>query len=151
MIQSTKETPDQWFCSPSSLKSQVLILQGNKYEVTNLCPSPDGGHLAVGYEDGTVRIFSLLSGESSVSFSGHKSAVTAIKYDGLGARLVTGSRVRWEKYGYVFWSWWPFWFGVFTSVVLPSGSVFPYSSARHTFKFLMFLWKVPVFNPCIIR
>uniref|UniRef100_A0A3B3QTV1 WD repeat domain 3 n=1 Tax=Paramormyrops kingsleyae TaxID=1676925 RepID=A0A3B3QTV1_9TELE len=71
---------------------KVLILQGNKYEVTNLCPSPDGGHLAVGYEDGTVRIFSLLSGKSNVSFSGHKSAVTAINYDGLGARLVTGSR-----------------------------------------------------------
>ncbi|XP_048834669.1 WD repeat-containing protein 3 isoform X2 [Brienomyrus brachyistius] len=71
---------------------KVLILQGNKYEVTYLCPSPDGGHLAVGYEDGTVRIFNLLSGESSISFSGHKSAVTAINYDGLGARLVTGSR-----------------------------------------------------------
>ncbi|KAJ8350925.1 hypothetical protein SKAU_G00260550 [Synaphobranchus kaupii] len=71
---------------------KVLILQGNKQEVTHLCPSPDGVHIAVGYEDGAVRIFSLLNSESNVSFSGHKSAVTVIRYDALGARLVTGSR-----------------------------------------------------------
>ncbi|KPP62690.1 WD repeat-containing protein 3-like [Scleropages formosus] len=72
-------------------KANVLVLRGSKHEVTYLSPSPDGARLAVGYEDGAVRIFSLLSGESSVSFSGHKSAVTVIGYDGLGARLVTGS------------------------------------------------------------
>ncbi|XP_023258035.1 WD repeat-containing protein 3 [Seriola lalandi dorsalis] len=71
---------------------KVLILQGQKHEVTFLCPSPDGIHIAVGYEDGAVRIFSLMNGETNVSFNGHKSAVTVIQYDGLGARLVTGSR-----------------------------------------------------------
>ncbi|XP_028846956.1 WD repeat-containing protein 3 [Denticeps clupeoides] len=71
---------------------KVLILEGKKHEVTHLCPSPDGIHIAVGYEDGALRIFSLLNGESNVSFNGHKSAVTAIQYDALGARLVTGSR-----------------------------------------------------------
>lgn len=71
---------------------KVLILEGKKHEVTYLCPSPDGVHLAVGYEDGGVRIFSLLNGESNISFNGHKSAVSVIKYDALGARLVTGSR-----------------------------------------------------------
>uniref|UniRef100_A0A4W5PIW8 WD repeat domain 3 n=1 Tax=Hucho hucho TaxID=62062 RepID=A0A4W5PIW8_9TELE len=71
---------------------KVLILKGNKHEVTYLCPSPDGVHVAVGYEDGAIRIFSLLNGESNVSFNGHKSAVTVIRYDTLGSRLVTGSR-----------------------------------------------------------
>ncbi|KAM9850764.1 WD repeat-containing protein 3 [Aulostomus maculatus] len=71
---------------------KVLILLGQKHEVTFLCPSPDGIHIAVGYEDGAVRIFSLLNGESNVSFNGHKSAVTVICYDMLGARLVTGSK-----------------------------------------------------------
>ncbi|XP_014020285.2 WD repeat-containing protein 3 [Salmo salar] len=71
---------------------KVLILKGNKHEVTYLCPSPDGVHVAVGYEDGAVRIFSLLNGESNVSFNGHKSAVTVIRYDTLGSRLVTGSK-----------------------------------------------------------
>ncbi|XP_014852216.1 PREDICTED: WD repeat-containing protein 3 [Poecilia mexicana] len=71
---------------------KVLILQGQKHEVSFLCPSPDGVHVAVGYEDGMVRIFNLLSGESNVSFNGHKSGVTAMNYDSLGARLVTGSK-----------------------------------------------------------
>ncbi|XP_035031091.1 WD repeat-containing protein 3 [Hippoglossus stenolepis] len=71
---------------------KILILKGQKHEVTFLCPSPDGVHIAVGYEDGAVRIFSLLNGESNVSFNGHKSAVSIIHYDGLGARLVTGSK-----------------------------------------------------------
>ncbi|XP_059198830.1 LOW QUALITY PROTEIN: WD repeat-containing protein 3 [Centropristis striata] len=71
---------------------KVLILQGQKHEVTFLCPSPDGIHIAVGYEDGAVRIFSLLNGESNVSFNGHKTAVSVMQYDTLGARLVTGSR-----------------------------------------------------------
>ncbi|XP_075994682.1 WD repeat-containing protein 3 [Genypterus blacodes] len=71
---------------------KVLILEGQKHEVTFLCPSPDGIHIAVGYEDGAVRVFSLQSGESSVSFNGHKSAVSVMRYDALGARLVTGSK-----------------------------------------------------------
>ncbi|KAM9344035.1 WD repeat-containing protein 3 [Pholidichthys leucotaenia] len=71
---------------------KVLILQGQKHEVTFLCTSPDGIHIAVGYEDGVVRIFSLLNGESNICFNGHKSAISVIHYDALGARLVTGSK-----------------------------------------------------------
>jgi WD40 repeat protein len=59
-----------------------------------LCPSPDGLHLAVGYEDGSIRIFSLLSGEGNVTFNGHKAAITTLKYDQLGGRLASGSKVR---------------------------------------------------------
>ena len=81
-----------FFCCILSV--QVLILQGQKHEVSFLCPSPDGVHIAVGYEDGAVRIFSLLNGESNISFNGHKSAVSVMKYDALGARLVTGSKVK---------------------------------------------------------
>lgn len=57
-------------------------------------PLPDGLHLAVGYEDGSVRIFSLLSGEGNVTFNGHKAAITSLKYDQLGGRLASGSKVR---------------------------------------------------------
>lgn len=71
---------------------KVLILQGQKHEVTQLRPSPDGLSLAVGYEDGSIRVFSLLSGESGITFNGHKSAVTALSYDHLGGRLVSGSK-----------------------------------------------------------
>ncbi|XP_040278727.1 WD repeat-containing protein 3 [Bufo bufo] len=71
---------------------KVLILQGQKQEVTQLRPSPDGLSLAVGYQDGSIRVFSLLSGESSITFNGHKAAVTALTYDQLGGRLVSGSK-----------------------------------------------------------
>ncbi|XP_074044659.1 WD repeat-containing protein 3 [Macrotis lagotis] len=71
---------------------KILILQGLKHEVTCLCPSPDGLHLSVGYEDGSIHIFSLLSGEGNVTFNGHKAAVTALNYDQLGGRLVSGSK-----------------------------------------------------------
>lgn len=76
------------------LQFQILILQGLRQEVTCLCPSPDGLHLAVGYEDGSIRIFSLLSGEGNVTFNGHKAAVMSLKYDQLGGRLASGSKVR---------------------------------------------------------
>lgn len=94
LLQTVDSAPDFRALTSHVLPLQVLILQGQKHEVTYLCPSPDGIHIAVGYEDGGVRIFSLLNGESNVSFNGHKSAVSVIHYDGLGARLVTGSRVR---------------------------------------------------------
>lgn len=80
-----------------------MILEGQKHEVTFLRPSPDGVSIAVGYEDGAVRIFSLLNGESNVSFNGHKSAVSVICYDELGARLVTGSKVSREDFLVVTW------------------------------------------------
>ncbi|KAM4681903.1 WD repeat-containing protein 3 isoform 2-T2 [Amazona ochrocephala] len=71
---------------------KVVILKGLKQEVSCLCPSPDGLHLAVGYEDGSIRVFSLLSGEVNITFNGHKAAVTAMQYDHLGGRLVSGSK-----------------------------------------------------------
>ncbi|NXT97687.1 WDR3 protein, partial [Buphagus erythrorhynchus] len=71
---------------------KVLILKGLKQQVSCLCPSPDGLHLAVGYEDGAIRIFNLLSGESTITFNGHRAAVTALQYDHLGGRLVSGSK-----------------------------------------------------------
>ncbi|NXC90986.1 WDR3 protein, partial [Cercotrichas coryphoeus] len=71
---------------------KVLILKGLKQQVSSLCPSPDGLHLAVGYEDGAIRVFNLLSGELTITFNGHRAAVTALQYDHLGGRLVSGSK-----------------------------------------------------------
>ena len=62
--------------------------------MTILAASPDKLHLAVGYMDGTIKIFNILTGEVAVTFSGHKSAVTALNYDNDGVRLVSGSKVR---------------------------------------------------------
>ncbi|KAF2723212.1 WD40 repeat-like protein [Polychaeton citri CBS 116435] len=48
--------------------------------------------IAAGYEDGSVRVWDLLSGQVIVRFDGHRSAVTLVKFDREGARLVSGSR-----------------------------------------------------------
>ncbi|XP_008113480.1 WD repeat-containing protein 3 [Anolis carolinensis] len=71
---------------------KVLALQGRKKEVTALCPSPDNLHLAVGYEDGSISIFSLVSGEENITFNGHKATVTSLRYDDLGGKLASGSK-----------------------------------------------------------
>uniref|UniRef100_A0A8C6XR46 WD repeat-containing protein 3 n=1 Tax=Naja naja TaxID=35670 RepID=A0A8C6XR46_NAJNA len=71
---------------------KILIFQGPKQEVTALCPSPDGLHLVVGYEDGSVCLFNLLSAEKIVTFNGHKAAVTVLKFDELGGCLASGSK-----------------------------------------------------------
>ncbi len=54
--------------------------------------SPNNRQLAVGYEDGVVRLFDLNSGECLVTFSGHKSAVTCLAFDTDGMRLVSGAK-----------------------------------------------------------
>lgn len=77
----------------SGLLLQLATLEGENHEVTLLSASPDKLHLAVGYADGAIRIFNVLTGEVAVTFSGHKSAVTALNYDHDGLRLVSGSRV----------------------------------------------------------
>lgn len=65
----------------------------NKSAVVRLAVHPgDGDVLAAGYEDGSIRIWNLKTGEVKVTFRGHKTAVTALCFDALGARLVSGAR-----------------------------------------------------------
>ncbi|KAK4629458.1 hypothetical protein CLAFUW4_08391 [Fulvia fulva] len=48
--------------------------------------------LAVGYTDGSIRIWDALSGQVVVSFNGHRSAITQLQFDQEGSRLASGSR-----------------------------------------------------------
>lgn len=66
---------------------------GDKHEVTVLARSPAQRQIAVGYSNGSIRIFDLVTGECQVTFNGHKSAVTALNFDKTGMRLVSGSKV----------------------------------------------------------
>lgn len=59
---------------------QVLVLSGEKHEVSCLCASPDQEHLAVGYSDGSIKIFNLITKEAVITFSGHRSAVSCMAY-----------------------------------------------------------------------
>ena len=77
-----------------SILFQFSSLKGDKHEVTALAKSPDKAHIAVGYNDGMIKVFDVASGDVMVNFSGHKSTVTALKYDHQGIRLVSGAKVH---------------------------------------------------------
>ncbi|KAL1956333.1 hypothetical protein VTO42DRAFT_7416 [Malbranchea cinnamomea] len=47
---------------------------------------------AVGYEDGTIRLWDSRLATVMISFNGHKSAVTQLAFDQGGARLASGSK-----------------------------------------------------------
>ncbi|KAK7203116.1 WD domain-containing protein [Myxozyma melibiosi] len=62
-----------------------------KTEVSCLA-SYDSDIFAVGYADGTIRVWDAKTETVVVSFNGHKSAVTVLKFDQSGTRLASGSR-----------------------------------------------------------
>lgn len=65
---------------------------GNKSEVTCIAASPNHVDFAVGYGDGTIRIWNIKSSTSTVTLSGHRAAVTALAFNHDGTRLASGSR-----------------------------------------------------------
>nr|CAD7572339.1 unnamed protein product [Timema californicum] len=70
----------------------ALVLPGDKHQVTCLAACPDKQHLAVGYRDGSVKVFNLKTGENTTVFSGHRADITCLVYDADGHRLVSGSK-----------------------------------------------------------
>lgn len=74
--------------------------------VTCIARSPvDWDAFAVGYADGSVRIWNAKSQAVTVTFNGHKSAVSALAWDADGTRLATGSKdtdiIVWDVVGEV--------------------------------------------------
>jgi U3 small nucleolar RNA-associated protein 12 len=47
---------------------------------------------AVGYEDGSIRLWDSKIATSVVSFNGHKSAITVLAFDKTGVRLASGAK-----------------------------------------------------------
>ncbi|XP_058449587.1 WD repeat-containing protein 3 [Malaya genurostris] len=72
------------------LGEKVLEFTRDKQEVTYLRPSPDQKHLAVGYIDGVIEIFAFESQQSTCTFASHRSAVSALNFDLIGLKLVSG-------------------------------------------------------------
>ncbi|XP_059175700.1 WD repeat-containing protein 3-like [Physella acuta] len=73
-------------------KQKVSTLTGDKHEVTWLVKSPIANHMAVGYMDGTIKIFNLDTCQCEVTFQGHKASVTSMTYDYSGMKLASGSK-----------------------------------------------------------
>ncbi|CAN9203098.1 unnamed protein product [Alternaria alternata] len=62
-------------------------------EVTVICRSEvDPDVFAVGYADGSIRIWDARTSTVIISFNGHKSAVTVLTLDQSGVRLASGSK-----------------------------------------------------------
>ena len=74
-----------------------------KLEVTSVAANPSGALVAVGYSDGSIRLFSSDSGDEEVTFTGHRSAITCLAFDADGLRLASGSRdtvtIVWDVVG----------------------------------------------------
>lgn len=72
-------------------------------EVTFVELHQDTNLLAAGYEDGSIKIWDLVSGTVLINFQGHRSAVTILKFDNEGTRLISGSRdsniIFWDLVG----------------------------------------------------
>lgn len=65
---------------------------GHRAEVTHILRSPKPDTFAVGYSDGSIRLWSASSNSVITTFNGHKKAVTALAFDQDGSRLASGSQ-----------------------------------------------------------
>ncbi|XP_053607105.1 WD repeat-containing protein 3 [Plodia interpunctella] len=74
------------------LGEKAQVLPGENVVVSQICASPSGNHMAVGYVDGNINVFELVNNEVVCVFAGHKSAVSCLQYDEQGHRLVSGSK-----------------------------------------------------------
>jgi U3 small nucleolar RNA-associated protein 12 len=76
---------------------------GHREEVTCICQSPQSQFFAVGYADGSIRLWNKLTGSVLTTFNGHKKAITALAFDDAGVRLASGSQdtdlILWDIVG----------------------------------------------------
>ncbi|CAE6522518.1 unnamed protein product [Rhizoctonia solani] len=76
-------------------RGQMLAMwheTGHRAEVTCIRRSPVKEIFAVGYADGSIRLWDSANGNVTVVFNGHRKAVTALAFDGSGTRLASGSQ-----------------------------------------------------------
>ncbi|KAJ2591119.1 beta transducin [Coemansia sp. RSA 1722] len=77
----------------------------NKAEVTCIARSPSGSDYAVGYSDGSIRLFDLTSNSVKVILNGHRGRITALQFDPTGTVLASGARdtdiIFWDVVGEV--------------------------------------------------
>lgn len=61
-------------------------------EITAMAYHNDTNILSCGYNDGSIKVWDLISGTVVINFHGHKSSVTLLTFDNDGTRLISGSK-----------------------------------------------------------
>lgn len=65
---------------------------GHRAEVTCIARSPQANVFAVGYADGSIRLWNSTDGSVIATFNGHKKSVSILAFDDQGTRLASGSQ-----------------------------------------------------------
>lgn len=71
----------------------MVLSSEDVHQTTCVAKSPDGIHIAVGFKNGTIKIFNSSDNEIAITFVGHKNSVSCLNYDHTGMRLVSGGMV----------------------------------------------------------
>jgi U3 small nucleolar RNA-associated protein 12 len=76
---------------------------GHRAEVTCILRSPKENIFAVGYADGSIRLWDASLGSVITTFNGHKKSVTALAFNEQGTQLASGSQdtdlIVWDVVG----------------------------------------------------
>ena len=80
------------FISINNAKLAMWHETGHRAEVTCILRSPQKDLFAVGYADGSIRLWDHSENSVVATFNGHKKAVTALAFDEKGTRLASGSQ-----------------------------------------------------------
>ncbi len=86
-----------------TLKMAMWHETGHTAEVTCIERNPKGNAFAVGYADGSVRLWDPQTKGVIATFNGHKKAVTSLAFDRDGVRFASGSQdtdlIVWDVVG----------------------------------------------------
>ncbi|KAG0623863.1 hypothetical protein M758_3G207300 [Ceratodon purpureus] len=81
-----------WNVKQGRCVNELVPVAGTKPAVTSAAPVPSSASLvAVGYKDGTIRVWDIVKGSCEMVLTGHKGAVTAMAFNKTGSLLASGS------------------------------------------------------------
>lgn len=81
-----------WDLKTSTILSTWTVADNNSVVTVISRSKTDPDVFAVGYEDGKIRVWDSRTATVIITFNGHKTAVTQLKFDHSGARLASGSK-----------------------------------------------------------